>query len=303
MRTRLPDEPLCEVYEALSLELPVARRVKVLRPELMVDPVAQHAFLAPLEHAAGFSGARGLELPVEAGRLADGRPWVAYEHREGCTLAEHVAQHGLPGPAALTALLKGLAGALSSLHEAGAALGALAPERVLLEGGALAWPVLLGLEAAAFPGSPSHPRAGAAERSAAGDIHALGLLMMALMDAPPPSASGIPLLPDGYERLAPIVDRCLQEDPAERFESAGQLLAALGDEKTEPRREDDPFKDVFRDEVTTRSAPVEAPPRLARPLDDAPWAAQAPQLLQPKKKKSPSLVNEEAWFEQGEASL
>ncbi len=282
---RFADEPLSEVYDGLSLEVPFTRRVKVARQQ--ADAVARGAFDAAAQHAQRRGVERGgLDLPVASGHLADGRPWLAFERRDGMTLEQHVGLHGLPSPSALTGLLAGVARALGGLHRAGIALGELSASRVFLEGGSLGFPVLTGLEGAIYPGVPERALEDGAiplVRTPRGDLKGLGLLALALMDTPAPDGHGVPLLPEGYERLSPVIDRCLEHDPSARFSGVEEVLAALSEERMV-----DPFKGVFGEELLTppEGFDVDSAELLFEP-ETKPWREEA-------------LA--EAWFARGQAS-
>jgi hypothetical protein len=57
----------------------------------------------------------------------------------------------------------------------------------------------------------------------------VGALMLTLTGQPKPTGDEVALLSPSYSALAPIVDRCLQADPEDRFESAAALAAALSE--------------------------------------------------------------------------
>ncbi|MGQ0503692.1 MAG: hypothetical protein ACT4TC_00055 [Myxococcaceae bacterium] len=228
LMARLPDEPLAEVYDAVLVELPVYRRIHILRQELAADAVAPLLFAAAAQNADKLRHP-ALAAAVGHGRLPDGRPWLAFEQREGMWLDDWLAAKGAPKPEMLDAFLKALVPGLAMLHEAGVVMGTLCSQKIFLEGGCLSTPVITGLDVVRYPGTPLHPRVHGelARATQSSDIYLLGALLMALMDAPLPLGAAPPQVPEGYERFLPLVDRCLQESPEDRFADACELAKVL----------------------------------------------------------------------------
>jgi hypothetical protein len=161
-------------------------------------------------------------------------PWVASTLVRGPSLAAAVAETGrLPADTSGWIAL-GLARALTTLHEAGFAHGAVSPHNVVLDAYK---PVLtdLGMNRATLISGPGSP---------AGDVLMFGATVFFAATGRPPWGDGstvtVPAAPPDDQppddpdlsgcppALAPIVGACLAVDPAAR-PAAGQLLASLAD--------------------------------------------------------------------------
>ncbi len=86
------------VYRAthLGLERPVA--IKVLKQEFAADPEVGERFMREARTMARLKHPRAAMI-FDAGRLADGRPFIVMEYVEGATLAEVLAREGTFAPA------------------------------------------------------------------------------------------------------------------------------------------------------------------------------------------------------------
>jgi serine/threonine protein kinase len=155
----------------------------------------------------------GLARQLEAGCLPDGRPFVVSEYLEGEDLAAHLRRTGPLTPDQLALLIPALCGALTELRNAGILVRALPLDQVFLVGGLSRYaPKLVGPSLADGPGEEVDTRA---------DVAAVGQLMREAL------AGG----QGGW--LEPIIQRCLESVPTERFADPSALARAL--DATQPR--------------------------------------------------------------------
>jgi hypothetical protein len=188
---------------------------------------------------------------------SDGELVLVVDDLGGETLDQHVRgllrTGTLPSPARVVELGVAVAGGLAALHDRGHVHGDLKSANVVLAGDGSVRLIDFGL---AFPvGSPERPP-GAGTRgyvspecrrgerpSPADDVFALGAVLYLLVTGAEPSRapSGEHLLdrpparlnPDARPGVIQVLERCLADDPAERYDGAGAvrdaLLAALED--------------------------------------------------------------------------
>jgi tetratricopeptide (TPR) repeat protein len=174
---------------------------------------------------------------------------------QGADLAGVLRTHGrLPVERAL-AIARQVAAGLAAAHEAGVVHRDLKPANVLIDGEQRALLTDFGIARAAdgmpaqtIPGAvigtfgymaPEQARGELADQRS--DVYACGLILYELLAGkrpraggdpsltqppPPPVGEAAPATPPG---LARIVDRCLQPDPAARYQNATELLADLND--------------------------------------------------------------------------
>jgi hypothetical protein len=158
-------------------------------------------------------------------------PWRAEVHVAGSTLQQFVDERGPLGDAGTAALAERLAAGLSAVHAGGSAHGDLTPSTIVLaeDGPRL---VAFGLTRAAGPGygTPGYQapeQAAAAPDAAAGDVFALGcVLVFAATGRPPSAGAALPDLAGLVEPVRSAVRACLHADPAGR-PTAGQVAAML----------------------------------------------------------------------------
>ncbi|HEY3522090.1 MAG TPA: serine/threonine-protein kinase [Candidatus Limnocylindrales bacterium] len=236
--------------------------LKVLAPALDGDGPARRRFLAEIDLLAAVEHPH--IVPIYGAGETDGRLWLTMRLLEGPSLRALIERRDGRRPLRperAIELLAPIASAIDAIHEAGLVHGDVGPANVLLD--AHGEPYLADFGIARRLGAPaerlgtlaylaperivaddggSTPDAG----GAAGDRYAFaGLLLYALtgrppfegptpddvlrahLEAPPPTAtSRRPGLPT---RLDVVIARGLAKDPAARYGSATELLAAAGD--------------------------------------------------------------------------
>ena len=213
---------------------------------------ADEDYVAPYERAAhGLALMSSPHLPsIEGVGTVKGRLYIAYEHVEGQKLSELKAQ---PVRRAL-ALARGCVAGLVAIHHAGQIHGRLCPERlrlrpdgtvVLTDFSVLRMSMDPRPKPDAVPVAYHSPEAAAGQPAdIRGDLHAVGVLLYALLTGRPafPGATPErvqalilserrPSLLQSLADLNPAVDalvaRCFARSPAARFQTPDELVHAL----------------------------------------------------------------------------
>ena len=252
------------VYRAWQsgMERPVA--VKLLRADLIGDPQLRRRFLREARAAARLSHPNIVCVHL-VGETDAGVPYLVMEHLGGQTVEEVLAAEGTLAPGRAVALARQIASALAEAHGAGVVHRDLKPANVLLVerrglgevvkildfGIAKVVDAITGdasrltRQGTVF-GTPHYiapEQAQGAAIDGRADLYSLGVLLYRMLSGglpfdgsavavllahisrrPPPLAE---VAPGVDPRLAEIVDRCLAKDPAARWDSAEELLAAL----------------------------------------------------------------------------
>ncbi|MBA3658928.1 MAG: protein kinase [Gemmatimonadales bacterium] len=234
--------------------------VKVLPPELAAG-VNIARFAREIRLAAGLQHPHIVPL-LSAGE-AVGLPWFTMPYIAGESLRGRLARSGEFPVSEATRVLREIASALAYAHEHGIVHRDIKPENVLLSGGTAVvsdFGVAKALSSAATPDGTHGTSAGIAlgtpaymspEQAAAdpavdhrADLYALGIVAYELLTGQPPFAGRSPqaLLaahaleapePIGRRRaglsdpLATLVMRCLEKRPADRPQSAAEIVQAL----------------------------------------------------------------------------
>ncbi|WP_437729735.1 serine/threonine-protein kinase [Sorangium sp. So ce1335] len=252
------------VHRAWPLGGGAAVALKVLRRELSLLPGMLRRFqqeaevLARLRHPA-IVEVRGV------GALDDGRPYIAMEWVEGRTLAAELRARGALSPAEAVALLEEVGGALAAAHAIGVVHRDVKAQNVMIlpaaGGGGARGVKLVDFGIAKLLDPPGGARGGksslivgtpltmAPEQILGGavdartDIYAVGLLAYQLVTAelpfqganaveteemhlraPPPCPSERAPVSAAFDA---VVRRCLAKEPADRYATIAELLAAL----------------------------------------------------------------------------
>jgi eukaryotic-like serine/threonine-protein kinase len=268
------------VYLATDLQLQRLVAIKVLPPELAVRPELRERFLRETRLAAGFSHPN-----IVAVHAVEDHPQLlafVMGFVEGETLGQRVRRAGPLNGAEAVRLLQEVAWALSYAHGRGVVHRDIKPDNILIEratGRALLTDFGIARSSAAgvsnltqvgeVVGTPqfmSPEQAAGEPLDGRSDLYSLGVvaffavtgrlpfdaptagavMAMHLTQAPPKTAS---LRPDLSQALCAAIDRCLEKDPAARFESGEALAAALDPIRSE-RREVSPAVRMFQLQAT-----------------------------------------------------
>jgi predicted Ser/Thr protein kinase len=290
------------VYLATDQRLGRRVALKVIVPELAADPQFRQRFEREARVAATLEHPH--VVPVYEAGEQDGSLFIAMRFIDGRDLATEVRDHGRLAPDRLGRIVAQVAGALDAAHRSGVVHRDVKPANVLLTGTGddeQAYLTDFGLtrEAASESGLTltgqwvgtvdyAAPEQILGEPTdARSDVYALGCLafqaltgkppyqgapaarLFAHMNEPPPSACA------ARPQLRPEVDaalaRAMAKQPADRFQSAGDLGRALtaaltGEAQVEPERT------VARGPALTGVPPAGAPAdaeatRIAPPAD------------------------------------
>ncbi len=119
------------VYRAthLGLERPVA--IKVLKQEFAAAPEVAERFMREARTMARLKHPRATMI-FDAGRLADGRPFIVMEYVEGATLAESLAREGTFAPARAVRIASEICDVLAEAHALGIVHRDLKPSNIML---------------------------------------------------------------------------------------------------------------------------------------------------------------------------
>jgi hypothetical protein len=268
------------VYLAQDLQLQRQVAIKVLPPELAVRPELRERFLRETRVAAGFSHPN-----IVAVHAVEEHPQLlcfVMGFIEGETLGQRVRRAGPLGAAEAVRLLQEVAWALSYAHGRGVVHRDIKPDNILIEratGRALVTDFGIARSTASnatgltqvgeVVGTPqfmSPEQAAGEPLDGRSDLYSLGVvaffavtgrlpfdapnaqsvMAMHLTQAAPRVAS---LRPDLPKALCAAIDRCLEKDPAKRFET-GEALAAALDIMRAARREVAPAVRMFQLQAT-----------------------------------------------------
>ena len=215
---------------------PVA--VKVIRAELADDPEFRTRFR---REVAAAQKVNGMFTAAVADADADAPlPWLATVYVPGPSLAEAVAEHGPLPPGAVLALTAGLAEGLTAIHAAGVVHRDLKPSNVLLAADGprvIDFGISRATETSALthtglvvgsPGFMSPEQAEGGEIGPASDVFSLGAVLTFAATGQGPFGGGMtaalvyrvvhapPSLEQVPEVIRPLIQRCLDKDPARR---------------------------------------------------------------------------------------
>lgn len=247
------------IFEAKHVQLGTLVAVKVLRKDYADKPEVAERFLREARAAAQLRGEHICRVH-DYGAMDDGTPFMVMELLEGCDLGTLVDQEGALPPELVANCIVQTCTAIAEPHARGMIHRDLKPTNLFLEqrGDDAPFIKILDFGIAKFEhldgkltstmsvvGSPSYMAPEQLRSTgtidARTDIWALGVVMYELltetqpfvgdsitdlalaitMEPPLPFASRVP---DG---LADIVLRCLEKDPAERYQDVAELAAAL----------------------------------------------------------------------------
>ena len=254
-------------FVVACMHVAMERRValKLLLPEVTRNPELVARF-AREARAAGIIQSEHVAKVLDVGTLEDGAPFMVMEYLEGKDLADVVRSRGaLPGQEAIEYVLQ--AGeALAEAHAAGIVHRDLKPANLFLTSRPDGSPSVKVLDfgiskvnrageagmtqTQSVMGSPNYmaPEQLKSARTvdARADIWALGIILQELLTGDVAfKADTVPELyvailqdhpiplrakrPDAPAAIEAIVYRCLEKDPARRFQTVAELATALGE--------------------------------------------------------------------------
>ncbi len=249
------------VVAAIHLRLGHRVTLKFLLPEALRDREAVERFPDEARAAARLTSEHVARI-IDVDALPSGAPFVVMEYVDGVDLATLLRRGGaLPVPVIADHVMQAL-DAVAEAHAIGIIHGDIEPKNLVVvrrsDGSSQIKVLDTGLSAAVVAdagttgskpiiGSPAYlsPEQLRAQEpvDSRSDIWSLGIILYELATGRVPFASGVfselllmvvtfptpPMhsphrLPDGFEA---VVRRCLEKDPARRFQTAAELAAAL----------------------------------------------------------------------------
>jgi serine/threonine-protein kinase len=244
-----------DVYEALNTESGERLAVKVMRDHLADDPQIERMFRKEAQAMMRFSHPALVRYRVFARDADAGLRYLATDYIDGPSLAAQLIGERATVEQVL-ALARRLAGGLAVAHEHGIIHRDVSPDNILLPDGDLARATVINFGIAkslSLPGETvvgdgfagklgyvAPEQFGEYDRSIGPwtDVYSLGLVLLAfvrgdkagmgktLSEAVRRRQAG-PDLADVPARLAQLLHRMLEPDPARRFRSMEQLVAAV----------------------------------------------------------------------------
>ena len=258
------------VYQAWDKTLEVGVAVKVVRPLTSMDPqeaeAVERRFKRELLLARQVTH-RNVVRIHDIGEI-DGITYITMPYVQGSDLSTILKRDGrIPVDRAL-AIMKQVGAGLAAAHQAGVVHRDLKPANIMVDGDGEALIMDFGIARSTEAGmtmtvggavigtleymAPEQARAETVDQRA--DIYAFGLIlndlllgrrqggantamagMMARMQSPPPSLRSVdPAMPAAIDA---IITKCLQPDPAARYQQLSEVLADLNqlDENGHPR--------------------------------------------------------------------
>jgi serine/threonine-protein kinase len=232
--------------------------LKVLNAELATDPLSVERFLREVRTVDRLKHPHIVEI-YETGRLPDERPWFAMELLEGQNLRRALQVEGRLSPVETYEILEQVCAALEAAHALGVVHRDLKAENVIIDLHRCVKLVDFGVAKLLEPDenspgltttrqvigtlsamAPEQIRSERVDQRT--DIYALGALAFNLLTGvhlfrgSPETIARMhletpPRPPSTLVPLSPLIDtailRCLEKDPAARFQSVGAFLAAL----------------------------------------------------------------------------
>ncbi len=123
------------VYRAEHLFLPRKAAIKVMHPNLLNTQSAVERMLQEARILEAMDHPTVVKI-YDAGRLHDGRPWVAMELLDGVSLSDHLFVHGQVRPREAILVVRVVASALMRAHSSGVIHRDVKPENIMLVPGA-----------------------------------------------------------------------------------------------------------------------------------------------------------------------
>lgn len=244
------------VFQAFDPKLQRVVAIKVLAPEIAIDPMARKRFEREARSAAVVSHPH--VVVIHAVDETHNPPYIVMEFIQGKTLADKIAIQGALSVKEILRIGAQIAEGLAAAHKQGLVHRDMKPANVLLENGVERTKVAdFGLaktmddvamtRTGDFSGTPQFM---SPEQASGGvvdyrtDLFSLGAILYAMCTGRPPFSADNPLAilrricedsPRPIERVNPevpdwlsaIVDRLLAKSPAARFQTAAEVAALL----------------------------------------------------------------------------
>lgn len=255
-----------EVYLAEHQMMKRPCAIKLIRPEKAGDPRVLARFEREVRTTAKLSHWNNIDI-YDYGRTDDGTFYYVMEYLPGHNIGELVQRHGPLPTARVVHLIRQVCDALGEAHAMGLVHRDLKPANIYsaYRGGrfdvakvldfGLAKPRFATVDVeltqdGSITGSPlfmsPEQATGSDDVDHRSDIYSLGAVMYFMLTGRPPFVEDRPLKvmfahasqdvvaprelnPDIPPAMEAVVLRCLEKDPAARFQSAGELAAALVD--------------------------------------------------------------------------
>jgi serine/threonine protein kinase len=201
------------VYRARHTKLPRCFALRILTGELATEPRMRMRFAQEAEVGSAVDHPN-LVSALDFGS-DDGVLYLAMDYVEGETLAEVIAREAPIAPTRVIALARQLASGLAHAHERGLLHHDLRPESILFDTRPGDTPVVRILDLGLALDGPIDTRV---------DLFALGVVLHEMLAGASEIVRRKPTEPPGLED---IIARLLERDPADRFATARDLVAAL----------------------------------------------------------------------------
>jgi len=244
------------VFRALDPKLQRVVAIKVLAPEIAIDPMARQRFEREARSAAAVSHPHC--VVIHAVDETHHPPYIVMEFIQGKTLADKIATQGALSVKEILRIGAQIADGLAAAHKQGLVHRDMKPANVLLENGVERAKVAdFGLaktmddvaltRTGDFSGTPQFM---SPEQASGGlvdhrtDLFSLGAILYTMCTGRPPFRADNPLAtlrricedtPRPIERVNPevpdwlsaIINRLLEKSPADRFQTAAEVAAVL----------------------------------------------------------------------------
>ncbi len=243
------------VYKAHDLETGEVVALKVLKPEIASNPAVLERFKNEVRLARKITH-RNVCRTYEFGR-ADAVAYISMEYVDGESLRAVLNRFGGLPPAKTFAVAREICAGLAEAHQQGVIHRDLKPENVMLDRNGhvklMDFGIARSLEISSgttgsIIGTPEYMAPEQAQGQAVDartDVYALGLILYECLtgspafsgetpiavalkqvrEPPPRPSATTPTIPPATEQM---ILRCLEKDPARRFQSVAELDAALG---------------------------------------------------------------------------
>lgn len=243
---------MASVYLALQTSLEREVALKVMSPALAADPTFSKRFLQEARMLASLAHPNIVQV-YDVGVTQSQLNYFSMQYLPGGDFAQRVS--GGITEKDLVRVLEGVANALGYAHQRGYVHRDVAPGNILFDvndtplltdfGIARAISQAARITSAGISIGTSHymspEQARGGDVDARSDLYGLGVLTWFGLTGKPPyeGADGfavsyahvfepIPRLPTAHARWQPLIDKALAKDPAQRYQSADEFVAALG---------------------------------------------------------------------------